>query len=148
MACNPEHASWGELNSSLLAYAILGSETGIQGVRPGSWCSLCQESDHKTTECALYMLEPVSTPPLIPPTPGPIKSSTRRGGQWRHNPVICVGSGTGAFHAPATRASTSTSVENASQRTTLQCLVPLEVGSPLMLKGHRTNNPVMASFNQ
>ena len=96
MACNPEHASWGELNPSLLAYAILGSETGIQGVRPGSWCSLCQEPDHKTTECALQSLEPVSTPPLIPPTPrshtpGPIKSSTRGGGRWRHDPLsdIC-----------------------------------------------------------
>ena len=62
--------------------------------------------------------------------------------------AISVGSGTGASHVPVTHASTSTSVENASQRTTLQCLVPLEVGSPLMLKGHRTNNPVMASSNQ
>ena len=54
MACNPGYAS-GELNPSLLAYAILGGDTG-QSNR-GSLCTLCQEPDHKVSECALQSLE-------------------------------------------------------------------------------------------
>ena len=89
MACNPGYA-WGELNPSLLAYAILGGDTG-QSNR-GSLCTLCQEPDHKVFECALQSLEPSSaTPaPLLPRPPGPIRQHSKSS-KWRFDPTgeIC-----------------------------------------------------------
>jgi len=93
MACSPDHASWRELNPSLLAYAILGSDSGNSSFRPNGGCSLCQEPDHKTSECALQSLEPVATPTSQPtaraPPPGPIKSTGGKG-KWRHDPLADI----------------------------------------------------------
>ena len=78
--------TWGELNPSLLAYSILGADNGGQG-RKGMWCTLCQEPNHNTAECALQSLEPASTTPspLMSRPPGSI-GQTGKTNKWRFDP--------------------------------------------------------------
>ena len=63
IAANPAY-SWGELNPSLMAYTVLGSDSSYNR---GLWCPLCQETDHRASECALQSLEPSTSPRHAPP---------------------------------------------------------------------------------
>jgi len=55
-AVNPS-LPWNEINSSLHATTILSYRSG-----PGRFCSLCHESDHLMSQCALAHLQPFPPP--------------------------------------------------------------------------------------
>ena len=75
IAANSGLFSWSELNPSLMAYTVPGS-TRQEGLRTvGSWCPLCQEADHRASECALQALEPIASSPS---RSGPVRPTKAR----------------------------------------------------------------------
>lgn len=56
--------TWNSLSPSLQASILIGSRNG-----PGTFCTICRESDHNSAHCALGILQQPIRPP--PPSPGP-----------------------------------------------------------------------------
>ena len=79
-AVNPS-LPWNEINSSLHAATILPYCSG-----PGRFCSLCHESDHLTSQCALTHLQPH---PAVPSEAAVSHPQTRRAIQPETLEHIC-----------------------------------------------------------